>query len=62
MEPVLLDIDNMEDSRLEGDACRIIKTTESLMQKIQCSVESACMLMGVTLEEYRQAKDIYTKV
>ncbi len=52
----------MEDSRLEGEAHQITEIIENIMKSSRCTLKEACEVAGKTLEEYRQAKDIYTKV
>ncbi|MCI9336307.1 MAG: hypothetical protein HFH93_02015 [Lachnospiraceae bacterium] len=52
----------MEDSRLEGEARERIEIIENIMKLSRCSLKEACKAAGKTLEEYRQAKKIYTKI
>ena len=60
----------MEDSRLEGEkegkkegiAHERIEIIENIMKLSKCSLREACKVAGKTLEEYRQAREIYEKI
>ena len=60
----------MEDSRLEGEkegkkegiAHERIEIIENIMKLSKCSLREACKVAGKTLEEYRQAIEIYEKI
>ncbi|MCM1427510.1 MAG: hypothetical protein NC118_12985, partial [Eubacterium sp.] len=45
------------DGRAEGDDARIVKSIESVMNNLQVELTRACEIIGITLEEYQNAKE-----
>lgn len=51
-------LEGQAEGRLEGDAARIIKSTESVMKNLEVEAAKACEIIGVTIEEYRRAREV----
>ncbi|MCM1386600.1 MAG: hypothetical protein NC231_04675, partial [Bacillus sp. (in: Bacteria)] len=49
-------IEGKTEGRLEGDAARIVKSIESVMKNLQVELTRACEIIGITIEEYQNAK------
>ncbi|MCM1253774.1 MAG: hypothetical protein NC321_13215, partial [Clostridium sp.] len=45
------------EGHMEGDAARIVKSIESVMKNLQVELTRACEIIGITLEEYQNAKE-----
>ena len=47
-----------EEGREEGIQLTLIKSIENVMKSLQCSLEEACRLVGSSLTEYNEAKQL----
>ena len=50
--------EKIEKSRQEGIQLTLIKSIENVMKSLQCSLEEACRLVGSSLAEYNEAKQL----
>ena len=45
-----------EEGRAEGRAVNLIQSVENLMKNLEVSLDQACKALGISSEEYRDAK------
>lgn len=50
--------EGLEKGTQQGDAARLIKSVEHIMQSLSISLEEACRIIGSTPEEYHKAKEL----
>lgn len=48
----------LEKGTKQGDAARLIKSVEHIMESLSISFEEACRIIGSTPEEYYRAKEL----